>query len=224
MKVLRLLLGAALLIPSSAAAAPILTFGAGSTVTTVYASANFETFNALNDNPYVEGGLSFSRTGLSFDNNGCGFQGCAGHPGFIGFTGNYLYGVGNDGYFTIRAASDEFFTGLEFLSGTGFSGSEFEILTWSAYRLGTLVGNGTAVVSGVVTIGFADAAGFDRLQYTREVVDVTHAPALDSVKAQYLPRTTQVPEPSSLLMFSTSLGAGLVGALRRRFRQKRADA
>ncbi|MEN8206880.1 MAG: hypothetical protein ABFS24_12830 [Pseudomonadota bacterium] len=50
--------------------------GVGSAVSSINATADFESINALNDNHYVEAGLKFSRTNLSFDNNGCGYAGC----------------------------------------------------------------------------------------------------------------------------------------------------
>lgn len=60
-------------------------------MTSVDASADFESTDALSDNQYYEGGMAFSRTGLPFNNNGCGYAGCGYHTGFYpGFSGNYM--------------------------------------------------------------------------------------------------------------------------------------
>ena len=61
------------------------TTGAGSAVSIIEGTANFENPSALSDNPYLEGGMAFSRTDLTFDNGGCGFAGCSSHAGFVGF-------------------------------------------------------------------------------------------------------------------------------------------
>ena len=86
MKTIQLAALAGALLSTSAFATVIQSVGAGSAVSTVQGSADFESQNALNDNPYSEGGMLFSRTGLSFNNNGCGFANsnplCVGHQGF----------------------------------------------------------------------------------------------------------------------------------------------
>lgn len=197
---------------SAANAAVIQSVGAGSAVSTVNASANFESQNALNDNPYVEDGLSFSRTGLSFDNNSCGFAGCDGHLGFVGFSGNYMYGVGT-GSFTMSTTGGNVFSGLEFLVGTGFFSSSVENITWSALLNGSIVGSGSisSLATGSV-ISFADAGGFDTLVYTSSNSG-TFAPAFDSVRAQYV-GTSAVPVPAAAWLFGTGL-VGLAGLRRK---------
>ena len=80
-------MGAAALLATASQAAVVQSTGAGSAVSMVQGSADFESLSALNNNPYSEGGMDFSRQGLSFNNNSCGFAGCTGHPGFAGFTG-----------------------------------------------------------------------------------------------------------------------------------------
>lgn len=194
-----------------ASAAVIQTTGTGSAVTAVNGSAAFESTAALYDNPYSEGGMLFSRTGLSFDNNSCGYAGCAGHSGFIGFSGNYMYGVGS-GYFIITAGTGTLFRGLEFVTGSGYSGIESQTIVWEAYNGATLMGSGSVDLPIGAVIGFSDAAGFDSLRYTDNGAYGQNAPAFDTVRAQF--DSVAVPEPSTLGL--AALGALLLGAFRRR--------
>jgi PEP-CTERM motif len=191
------------------------TFGAGSAVTSIDASASFESVAALNDNPYLEGGMSFSRFGLTFDNNGCGFGGCAGR--FPGFDGNYMYGTGS-GYFEIAAPVGKDFTGLEFITGTGYSlSTPVEDIVWSAYNNGSLVSQGFAILNAGNVIGFKDASGFDVIRYTssRGIPLEDNAPAFDTVHAQF--STSPIPEPEVYAMLAA--GLGMMGFLRRRERK-----
>ncbi len=129
--------------------------------------------------------MVFSRTGLTFNNNDCGFAGCAGHPGFVGFSGNYMYGVGS-GYFEIAATGGNVFHGLEFTIGTGFDINPQNV-SWQAFSSSILVGSGTLSLESGTIIGFSDAIGFDNLRYTSDDRDRYGyvAPAFDSVHAQF---------------------------------------
>lgn len=189
------------------------TVGAGSAVSVVHASASFESQNALFDNPYLEGGLSFSRTNLSFDNNTCGFAGCAGHAGFAGFQGNYMYGAGTGGYFTMKAAAGQYFSGLEFLLGNGYQNTAQWNAQWTAFRNGSQVGTGTlSLYAAGDILGLSSATGFDELQYTD--LDGYAAPAFDEVRAQYASESV-VPEPGTWMLMASGLLV-LGGAVRRK--------
>jgi protein with PEP-CTERM/exosortase system signal len=186
----------ALVCVSPASASVIQTIGDGSAVTTVEASAEFESLASLfGPYPYIEDTLAFSRVNLSDNNNGCGYAGCAGHTGFVGFSGNYMYGVGG-GYLLIQTTGSQFFTGLEFRAGTGFTSGTG---VWEAYRLGALVGSGTFAAPSLVNVGFSDPLGFDELRYSGG------APAFDSVLAQF-DGTQAVPDSGfSLFLLGTAL-------------------
>ena len=218
----------AVLAASPGFAAVSLTVGGGTALSRVDGAADFESMAALNGNPYVEGGLSFSRTGLSFDNNGCGFAGCAGHDGIAGFSGNYMYGAGR-GYFEIRRASGERFTGLEFLVGSGIP-SRLVSVVWTAYLDNVVVGGGqmAGLPAGTV-LGFA-GGDFDTLRYTDIATNngLPNVPAFDSVLAQFAVGAGSggggaVPEPAAWTVMI--LGFGLAGAgLRRGGRTERRAA
>ena len=185
------------------------TTGAGSAVSIVQGTANFESPNALFDNPYLEGGLAFSRTGLTFNNNDCGFAGCTSNSGFVGFSGNYMYGLGT-GYFDMAATGGNVFHGLEFTIGDGYP-SNLQNVTWQAFSSSILVGSGTLSLSNGTIVGFSDAIGFDTLRYTSDDGFGYVAPAFDSVNAQF---TAAIPEPEIYAMMLA--GLGLLGYATRR--------
>lgn len=186
---------AALVCASPAFGAVIQTLGDGTAVFTVEASAEFEDPAAVTAVTYMEDTLEFTRVGLS--QNGCPNNGCPGHPGFVGFSGEFMYGIGN-GYFSIETTGGQFFTGLEFRAGTGYA---TELMSWEAYRLGTLVGSGTLLAPSVVNVGFSDSLGFDELRY------IGTAPAFDSVLAQF-DGIQAVPDAASSLFL---MGVALLG-------------
>lgn len=185
-------------IHSNAQAAVVVSTGSGSAVSIIEASANFESTNALNNNPYSENGLSFTRTNLSFNNNSCGFAGCSGS--FPNFSGNYMYGVspqGTTGYFDIMTTGGKVFAGLEFVSSNGF-GNNPETVVWSAFLNNVQVGSGSFSVANGTILGFSDPTGFDDLRYTVNYNGaIVSAPAFDSVVAQF---TAAVPELSTWAM------------------------
>ncbi|MFK5978073.1 MAG: VPLPA-CTERM sorting domain-containing protein [Rhizobiaceae bacterium] len=201
--------------------------GAGSAVTTVSASADFENQASLNGNPYVEDGISFSRTNTSFSNNGCGYAGCGGHSGFFSgptqFSGNYLYGTGTNGYFDITATGSNLFNGLELILGTGHGPSGLDDLVWETFVNGSSVSSGIIfnIASLPAIFGWSDVTGFDQLRIStgRNLsLGFTgfHTTAIDSVKAQY-GSVSAVPVPAALPLLGTGLAVmGLVGWRRKR--------
>jgi hypothetical protein len=202
-------------VPMLSQAAVVQSTGSGSAVTTVDATADFESQSALSGLNYQENGLAFTRVGLS--ENYCGYAGCDYHSGFNGFTGNYMYGVG-DGYYSMTTTGGKIFAGLEFAFGSGFGGYSATV-EWQAFNKGVLVGSGALVGdygTNGTTLGFRDLAGFDELRYTGAFSGFT-APAFDSVRAQYIgaaPPAADVPEPASMLLFG--LGLAALAGMRRR--------
>ena len=187
--------------------------GTGSAVTRTDASASFESQAAVNGNPYVESGLTFTRTGLS--GNQCGFAGCK--PPFDYFPGNYMYGSSAgaaDGYFSIFAPAGQLFSGLEFIAGNGFGDDETNVV-FRAFLNGARVGSGSSNVPTGAVVGFSGGAGFNELQYTDDVVASFgfHRPAFDEVRVQFV----VIPEPGSLILLATGL-LGVYGVARARQR------
>jgi PEP-CTERM motif len=190
-------------VSAPALAVPGQSTGVGSAVTSVDTVANFEDPASLGA-VYTEGGLTFTRVGISLNNNGCGFAGCSGsfHP--FGFIGNYFYGHNTQGgYIQIDSATDLF--AIEFTSGWGPTSHNFY---WETYRDNVLTGSGTGGAGSGTVIGIADTAGFDRLLWTDEFnggaanLSTNNAPAIDNVRAQF------VPEPASIALLALGL-AGL---------------
>ncbi len=197
---------------TTANAATVFTSGAGSAVSSVDASADFENTAALYGNPYVEDGISFSRTGLSFNNNGCGYAGCTYHSGFFGsptpFSGNYMYGTGSGGTFTIETTLGKVFTALEMILGSGGSSTNF---SWTTYLGGATVSSGITATLDVPSIhGWSDINGFDKLVFSAG----NTAPAFDTVKAQYSVSAVPVPAAGVLLLAAIG-GLGVAGRRRK---------
>ncbi|MEM6372019.1 MAG: VPLPA-CTERM sorting domain-containing protein [Pseudomonadota bacterium] len=209
-----LITGIALSIAGVGQAATVFTSGMGSAVTSVDAAADFEDNDALFDNPYTEDGMEFSRTALSFNNNGCGFAGCGTHLGFYSgptpFTGNYMYGSGG-GTFTIQSTGSDVFTALELILGTGNSSAQGMSYSWQTFLSGNLVGSGTTARLAVPGwYGWSDASGFDTVVFGQAT---GNAPAFDSVRAQFVdPAPIPLPAAGWLML----VGLGGLSALRRR--------
>jgi len=206
---------AALSVPHVVSAQVSQTVGSGTAVTTVQASADFENQAALNGNPYVENGLSFSRTGMTFNNNGCGFAGCNGNQWSGMWQGNFMYGTGATGsYFSMFLTGGQTFSGLEFQVGSGFWTQNAATVGWEAYFGGGLLSSGSAALTQGDVVGFSSATGFDELRYFT-TNGTQNTAAFDQVRAEFT--SVSVPEPSALiLMLSGMFGLGLV-ALRRRY-------
>ena len=208
MKVFRsaMLSAIGVLFAATAQAQTTQAFGAGTAVSFVQGSASFESQSALFDNPYLEDGMSFTRTNMTFNNNNCGFAGCPGHIGFTGFSGNYMYGTGTGGYFDIFAPTGQRFSGLEFVLGTGWFSSSLTV-QWQAYLNGNLVGSGATAGQAGDVIAFSDATGFDDLRYTDDGSGGMSTAAFDEVRAGYV-SVTATPEPATFALMATGPRTG----------------
>jgi hypothetical protein len=191
----------AMLGPSSISAATIQTFGSGSAVTSIDATANFESNASLFSNPYTENGLVFTRVGLTLNNNGCGFAGCGGAATFPGTSGNYFYGstTSSGGYIEIDTALT--FTALEFV----FGWSVPHAVVWETLLDGNVVGSGSLTgIAGGTIFGFANTTGFDELRIASSATGSVSfnsgdsSPSIDTVRAQFA--VGAVPEPSTWAM------------------------
>jgi hypothetical protein len=202
--------------------------GAGTAAPSPNHSASFESVAALIDNPYIEDGLSFTRTNLTFSNNQCGYAGC-GYAFAAWFSGNYMYGADrsgtNSGFFSMFAPSGESFNGLEFIVGTspgcpfcnaGYTGPMDVV--WTALLGGSAIQSGTFFANAGDVVGFSSPGGFDQLNFMDD--SPYNNPAFDEVRAQTT-GVTSTPEPASLVLTASGL-VGMVGVVR--MRRKRSAA
>lgn len=117
----------------TASATIIQTFGSGSAVSTVNASADFEDAASLGVT-YSEGGMTFTRVGISTNNNSCGFAGCTSNFAAYGFVGNYFYGARNytipESYIQIDMNGGQNLNAIEFLFGWGPSSHVMSYARW----------------------------------------------------------------------------------------------
>ena len=215
----RILTTIALLIgaPALARAQVTLSTGAGSAVSRVDVSASFESSSALTASPYVENGLTFTRTGLTDNNNGCGYAGCDTH--FLSFASNFMYGVGG-GYFSVFAPSGRVFSALELIADNGFITTSPSTYVFAAFLHGIVAGSASLAAPAGTIMGVASLTGFDELRYY-STLQGNRAPAFDEVRAQ-LVDVTATPEPASMVLFATGLLAIACIAVRRR--SQRTDA
>ena len=180
-------------------------------------AADFEANTGL-DNPWAEGGLVFSHTGLDNDNAGCGYAGefcvdlAAGEVYSLAFSGNHYATAGPNAYLRIASPTADL-RAIELAVDSGFNSIH---LLWQTWLDGAMTGSGRASlgatgVGGVLTLR-EDSGTFDELRlYAFDSASDTSgysAPAIDSVRA------FAAPTPDSGLL--AGLGLGLVLALGRR--------
>jgi hypothetical protein len=202
-----LLAGAPVVAPAQVS----LSTGAGSAVSTIDVSASFENQSALTATPYVENGLTFTRTGLTDNNNGCGYAGCDTH--FTALAGNYMYGIGG-GYFSMFAPTGREFSALELIVDSGFITESPSTYVFSAFLSGADVGTASLVAPRGTIVGVSSPGGFNELRYYSTLQGV-RAPAFDEVRVQ-LVDVTATPEPASIALLATGLFAIGGLAIRRR--------
>lgn len=202
---------------SAAHAALVQTTGSGSAVTAATATADFETAASLGAS-YTEGGLTFTRVGITTNNNGCGYAGCTYAFQSVGFVGNYFYGAttgSGDHYVQIDANSGDL-SAIEFIFG--WAGAQHGFY-WEAFDDNVLVGSGNGVANAGTVFGLSGGA-FDRLKFTtaQGSAALTNfsqgiSPGIDNVRVQ----ANAIPEPGSIAL----VGLGLLAAARVRRQTRR---
>jgi len=214
--VLTIIFASCVLACCRARAGVVQTVGAGSAVTSVDLSANFDSLVNREDlSSYTEGQLSITTPGTAFLGPVEINQVTANFDPFNGI-GNgtpffYAAEVPADGWVTIQTTDGRTMSGVEFLYGNGWPvldtsdsdnagligyGNSTANVNWQAFVGATLVSSGNTVVGVGTILGFSDPDGFDSLQ-VRATVDggPSQAIALDNLNVQLAP----VPEPSTWL-------------------------
>lgn len=212
---------AAMAVTTSAASAAIVqTIGSGSAVTTADTSAAFEDAASLGVT-YSEGGMTFARVGISTNNNGCGFAGCASSFAAFGFVGNYFYGAddGNafpESYIQIDVNGGQNLSAIEFLFGWGPRTHAFY---WEAFDDGILVGSGNGSAAPGSVLGLSGGT-FDRVRFTDSGFAASInslaqglSPAIDNVRGKF---AANVPEPSTFALVALCLAGLRVSRNKRR--------
>ncbi|KQY88977.1 MULTISPECIES: PEP-CTERM sorting domain-containing protein [Roseateles] len=209
----------AALLAAPAIAGVVQTTGTGSATpgaTHLTYAADFEANTGL-DNPWSEGGLLFTHTGLANDNGGCGYAGefcvdlAGGQLYSEAFSGNYFATAGSNAYLSIRSTGAALH-GIEFAVDSGYASI---YVMWQTWLNGALTGSGKASLgaAGVGDVlGLRDLAGFTEVRVfafdSASDNSGYSVPAIDSVRA------FTVPEPGSLAL--AAAGLGMAGLRRRR--------
>jgi hypothetical protein len=202
---------------SNASGAVVLTFGAGSAVTTADRIATFDTIE--NDDSlaaYSEDGLLITVPDEAFE----GFNAFG-----DGTLVNFHYGTGgNTDFVTIEGVGGESFSGIEFKLGTGFSESLVR-LHWEAFSGGGSAGSGTVITTKGTIVGFSDVSGFDELRVIADegtaggpvfTFGSVQAIALDDVRAQLVgPAQQAVPEAASVIAWLAACAVVAFGCRRK---------
>jgi len=212
-------LGMLLTWPTFALAGTIQSLGAGSAVSSVDRSANFNALaEGTNLTGYTEGGLGISVADWSYQSPCCAdFPSTGAFPG-AGFSGGFFYPWGgSEDPVHITAADGLDLFAVELNVGSGFIGHGAVHVYWEAYDDLALVGSGSLDVAKGTVLGFSDPNGFDELriaglQFSGATGFGFQALALDNLVAQLDPprdtAATGIPVPPAALLLG--LGALLL--------------
>jgi hypothetical protein len=172
-------------------AATTFSVGAGSSVTSVDRSANFNSIVTGTDlSNYSEGGLSITTPNFAFE----GFD-PFNHTG-DGSAFSYPNG-GVNAWVTIKTTDARPIYAAEFLYGNGYV-SDVPVIYWETIKSSVVVSSGSIVLSRGAILGFSDPNGFDQLLVSASEFGSptsVNAIALDNLKVQLAP----VPEASTFL-------------------------
>lgn len=182
--------------------------GSGTVVHQVQHAADFEANTGL-ANPWAEGGLVFSHTGLDNDNGGCGYAGefcvdlAAGEVYSLAFSGNHYATAGPNAYLRISSPTADL-RAIELAVDSGFNSIH---LLWQTWLDGVQTGTGRVSFGaqgvGAVLALKEDSGTFDELRlYAFDSASDTSgysAPAVDSVRA------FAAPTPGSLALLAPAL-------------------
>jgi hypothetical protein len=171
------------------------TVGAGSAVSSVDDSANFNSFTDTNLADYTEGGLNVTTVGIEYDTFDP-FNGAGDGSGFY-----YPAGGTNGNWVTIETTDSSEMSGVEFLYGNGWPtdvsvptfGLDSAVLYWQTLNGGVVDSFGSVVLDVGTVVGFSDPAGFDELQVSSNdglghpVPPGYNAIALDNLEVQLAP-------------------------------------
>ncbi|MGB5539877.1 MAG: hypothetical protein WBO37_07305 [Gammaproteobacteria bacterium] len=199
-----------------AEAVTVSSIGAGSAVSSIDRSANFDsiTTNGISFTPYSEGTLTINTPGSSV----IGFNVFADtSPGSVQ-TDKYYYASGNNGHVTITTSDGIDMFGVEFRVGHGFLGVVDTSVIWEAYSNNVLTGSGQFNTTRGSVIGWSDIAGFDELRVGANTTGSGYANfgepqaiAIDDLNVQI----SAVPLPAAVWLFGSGILA-LIGIGRQR--------
>jgi hypothetical protein len=204
------LCAAAILGAPHAFAATTQTFGAGSAVSTVDLSANFNSIvNDTDLTNYTEGGLSITLPGFAYES----FDPFAGAGNGTPFF--YASGGSNGNWLTIETNTMAEMNGVEFQDGNGWYGSGGTVLYWQTLNGGNVVSSGDVEVAPGLVVGFSDPNGFDELQVSQEDGFLGSPPGYDAIAIDNLNVQTggvqNVPESGEYMTLCLALAcAGLL--------------